>query len=404
MGKWYLWDGAVWLIDDTLSVYDKIRELCRAAAGKVPDKERKALQKAQTVASVERLTRSDRRHAATVDQWDKNDWLLNTPGGVVNLKTGEIKEHNPFDYCTKITSVAPERGCVSWLKFLDEITASNDDLVSFLQRMTGYALTGSIKEHALFFLYGTGSNGKGTFLNIIHGILQEYAAVAGMDVFTESKHDRHPTELAALMGARLVIAQETDEGKQWAEAKIKALTGGDAITARFMRQDFFTFEPKFKLLIAGNHKPKLRNVDEAMMRRLHLVPFTVTIPAEKRDPDLAGKLSLEAAGILQWLIDGCVAYQREGLNPPKCVIDATAEYFSAEDLFQQWIEDECEAQNWGATKALYKSWCDYAEAAGEKPGNKNMLSERLQRAGYKLKMAPGGHRGYAGISAKNVSG
>ncbi len=155
------------------------------------------------------------------------------------------------------------------------------------------------EKHALFFFYGTGANGKGTLLNTITNILNDYAVIANTDVFTESRHDRHPTELAALMGARLVVAQETDEGRKWAESKIKALTGGDPITARFMRQDFFTYMPKFTLIIAGNHKPSIQTVDEAMRRRLNLVPFTVTIPKEQRDPDLAEKLMQEAPGIMQ---------------------------------------------------------------------------------------------------------
>src|SRR5262249_14374388 len=157
-------------------------------------------------------------------------------------------------------------------------------------RVAGYSLTGSTTEHALFFFYGTGSNGKGVFLNTLHGIWQDFAAVAPIEAFCEARLERHPTDLAMLRGARLVITQETGEGRYWDEAKIKALSGGDPISARFMRQDFFTYTPQFKLVVAGNHKPSLRNVDEAIRRRIHLVPFVVTIRPGKRDPQLAEKL------------------------------------------------------------------------------------------------------------------
>ena len=162
-----------------------------------------------------------------------------------------------------------------------------------------------------------------------------------MDTFTESHTDRHPTELAMLRGARIVAAQETEEGRRWAESRIKALTGGDPITARFMRQDFFTYTPQFKLLIAGNHKPGLRNIDEAIRRRFHLLPFTVRIPPEERDPNLFDKLKEEWPAILGWALQGCLEWQAEGLNPPAAVIEATAEYFDDEDSFGRWLGECC---------------------------------------------------------------
>src|SRR4029077_2383546 len=222
--------------------------------------------------------------------------------------------HDPELYLTKITAVAPGDGeCPLWLKFIARVTGGNYDLQMFLQRIAGYSLTGDTSEHALFFLYGTGRNGKGVFLNTLSAILADYAAVAPMETFIATQGERHPTDLAGLRGARLVSAQETEEGRRWAESKIKALTGGDPITARFMRQDFFTFEPQFKLLIAGNHKPGLRTVDEAIPRRFYLIPFTVTIPAEERDPGLLEKLKTEWPGILHWMIEGCLSWQQRGL-------------------------------------------------------------------------------------------
>src|ERR1017187_1284583 len=209
-----------------------------------------------------------------------------------------------------------------WRRFLDRVTDGNAELQAFLQRVIGDCLSGSVCEHALFFLYGTGANGKSVFLSTIAGLLADYAKTAPASAFTASSTDQHPTDLAGLRGARFVTAIETEDGRWWAEAKIKSLTGGDRILARFMRQDFFEYVPQLKLVVAGNHKPGLRNVDEAIRRRLHLIPFTVTIAENERDPELTEKLKAEYPGILQWAIEGCLMWQREGLNPPVVVRDA----------------------------------------------------------------------------------
>ena len=224
--------------------------------------------------------------------------------------------------------------------------------------MAGYALTGSTEEHAIFFVYGTGANGKTVFVSTLAGILGDYHTTASMEVFIASNSERHPTELAGLRGAHLVTATETEEGRRWAESKIKALTGGDKIAARFMRQDFFEFIPQFKLLIAGNHKPSLRNVDEAIRRRMFLIPFTVTIPTNEQDKTLGDKLKEEWPGILQWMLEGCLMWQGEGLNPPEAVRKATTEYLDEEDAFTLWFEECCDRSGFGyeTTAELFASW------------------------------------------------
>ena len=196
----------------------------------------------------------------------------------------------------------------------------------FLQRYAGYCLTGTTSAHVFVFAYGTGANGKGTFINTLATIFGDYATTADMNTFLATGVERHPADLAKLHGPRLVVAQETQRGRRWDEPKIKALTGGDRITARFMRQDYFDFTPAFKLFITGNHKPRLDSTDEAMRRRLLLVPFTVQIPRGERDPELARKLSPKP-GHLRWCIDGCLEWQRVGLAPPAAVLDATGSYF-----------------------------------------------------------------------------
>ncbi len=387
-GRWLRYDGRRWEFDDTLLAFDLAREVCReAAAGCDIKRLRHILASAKTVAAVERLAKADRRLAATVDQWDADPWLLNTPHGTLDLRTGHLGPHERHDYLTKITSVSPGGGCPVWLAHLLRIMDGNSDLVAYLQRVFGYALTGSTREHALFFGYGTGANGKGVTISTIGGVLGDYHRTAAMETFTVSNNDRHPTELAGLRGARLVSSNETERARQWAESRIKTLTGGDRVAARFMRQDFFEFQPQMKLFIFGNHKPGLTSVDEAIRRRLHLIPFTVTIPTEERDKDLPERLREEWSGILAWMVEGCLVWQRDGLNPPAAVREATAAYLENEDLFVQWLAEACEvdvgnSHKWEPIGVLYESWRASAEKAGEKAGSKKAFSETMQGRGF----------------------
>ncbi len=310
---------------------------------------------------------------------------LNTPDGVVDLRTGKIRPHRASDYFTKLAAVGPGNAdCPRWKAHLRRILNDDPDLISYLQRVLGYALTGSTREHALFFGYGTGANGKGVTVNTAAGILGDYAQTAAVETFTASHTDRHTTELAALRGARLVTVAETEEGRRWAESRIKTLTGGDTIRARFMRQDDFEFQPQFKLLISGNHKPGLRSVDEAIRRRFHLIPFVVTIPPDERDPDLAEKLKPEWPAILAWMVAGCLAWQRDRLNPPAAVRDATSAYLDAQDALAAWLEECCEQEPFAfeTRAALFNSWSAWATAAGEHVGTRARFLDALEARGF----------------------
>lgn len=275
-------------------------------------------------------------------------------------------------------------------------------MVAYLQRVAGYCLTGSIREHAVFFAHGPGGNGKGVFINTLTRLFGDYAAVSSMDTFTATKNEPHPTGVAMLRGARMVSAQETDEGRHWDEAKIKALSGGDPITARFMRQNFFTFEPTFKLLVAGNHRPAIRNVDPAMKRRLQLIPFEVRIP--NPDKDLADKLVAEWPGIFAWMIEGCLEWQRIGLAPPDAVLIATNEYFEDEDALGRWLHERCEikADAYSTTADLFASWKAWATEAGEEVGSDKRLSQALKKRGFKgdWKHPRTRQKGFRGIRAR----
>jgi putative DNA primase/helicase len=398
-GMWLVWDSTRWKEERTLRAFDLARILARDFANALDPEDRSQVASATKVAAIERLARADRRHAAVVEQWDADSWVLNTPAGIVDLRTGAVLPHDPAQYMTKITAVAPDGECPLWQKFLDEITGGDRALQAFLQRLAGYTLTGSVREHALFFFYGTGGNGKSVFLNTLTTILADYAAVAPMETFIVTQGERHPTDLAGFRGARLVTSHETDHGRQWAEAKIKNLTGDDPISARFMRQDFFQYKPSFKLVIAGNHKPALSGVDAAIRRRLHLVPFTVTIA--NPDKDLPEKLRQEAAGILKWMIDGCLGWQSKGLNPPAVVREATEAYLGEEDTFAQWVEECCLTGNgcWGPGDDLWQTWTRWTTANGERAGSRKAFAEAMKAHGFEPRKEHG-KRGYAEIQLR----
>lgn len=402
-GKWLVWDGRRWQADETLLVHHLIRAICREAALKA-DSHRLAakLAASSTVGGVERLARTDRRHASTSEEWDADLFALNTPGGMVDLSTGRIKPHDRRERMTKLATATPRGDCTRWRAFLADITGGDADLQAYLQRMVGYCLTGATTAHALFFLYGTGANGKSVFVNTLATILGDYATSAPMDTFMEARGDRHPTDLAGLRGARFVSSIETEQGRRWNESKVKAITGGDKVSARFMRQDFFEYLPQFKLVIAGNHKPAIRNVDEAMKRRLHLIPFTVTVPPDKRDGRLTEKLLAERDGILAWAVEGCLAWQRDGLQPPACVVSATEEYFDEEDAIGDFLEEEGQrhAQARVAVADVFQRWQEWATRRGEYVGTSRWLAQQLANRGFGRARLHAGVKGLSGLSLK----
>jgi putative DNA primase/helicase len=382
VGKWFRWNGKVWECEHTKLAFEWSRQLARELAGTSLGKNRQ-LSRTTFAAGVERFAQADRAFAVTSEIWDGDPWLLNTRSGTVDLRSGVQWPYKRDNYITRIAGAAPDGTAPKWLAFLNRVTGGDQELIDYLQRVAGYCLTGSTQEHALFFLYGTGANGKSTFLNAITSAMGDYHRAAPVETFTSSPTDRHPTDLAGLRGARLVTAIETEEGRRWAESRIRTLTGGDPISARFMRQDFFEYVPQFKLVFAGNHKPGLRSVDEAIRRRFNLIPFTVTIPPEQRDKELGARLQKELSGILAWMIAGCRAWQKRGLAPPKVVTDATAAYLEAEDAMVAWIEDCCErTEEFTTSTCLFRSWSDWATANGEHVGSLKRFVAALEARGF----------------------
>lgn len=387
-GHWYIQDKrtGIWARDYTDRVFHWLREFIR----KLNAAQAAKWSKAAVVSSVERFARAAPSFALTGDEFDANNWLLGTPTGVIDLRTSAAVTPAPGDYVSKRTAVSVGGGTPRlWLDFLEQATRGNAELIGYLQRLCGYCLTGETREEVLVFMHGPGGNGKGVFMGAMRDIMGEYARQAPMQVFLANNGDRHPTELANLHGARLVLGSESPEGKRWDEERIKSLTGRDAISARFMNRDFFEFVPRFKLLVASNHKPRIRTVDDAWRRRLHLVPF-IEKP-EKPDPQLKDKLLAEYPAILRWMIDGAEWWAREGLCPPSIIIDATEEYFKEEDVIGLWFEECCEkaaSPDPGRTpvcterKYLYQSFENWCRSMGHAAANMHTVTRWFKQHGF----------------------
>jgi putative DNA primase/helicase len=398
---WFYWADSHWKTDSKSIVVELARRFVRSLAGHVTGKSKEAMGRAAFAERVERVARTSTLLAVDSSDWDADDFKLGTPDGTVNLKSGVLMPADPADLITKTALVSPSRteDCPRWLKFLDEATRGDVELITFLKRFCGYSLTGSIREHKLAFIHGPGGNGKSVFANVVSAILGSYATIVPLEALTASKSPRHETEIALLAGSRLATATETEDGRGWAEARLKQLTGGDMLTARFMHQDYFRFRPTFKLLIIGNYKPELRNVDAAIRRRMNVVEFKHVPPVP--DMTLEPKLIAEAPAILRWMINGAVDWQGAGLLCPKSVVDATATYLASQDTFGQWLAECCETDPTFSEPGgeLWAAWEAYATSAGELPGSQKGFSGKLQSRGYSTKRTTGA-RLYVGLRLK----
>ena len=388
-GAWFAFDGILWRREP--HVTRRVRAALREAG---VDDPWPAL-----VATVEQLARSEPELAAdpawdSDTLWDRDPWRLGTPAGTVDLATGILRRADPADRITRATSVTPAEtaDCPLWRRFLQEAmgetTGGDATLTTFLQRFCGYALTGETCEHVVVFGLGEGGNGKSVFVNTIRGILGTYAAVAAPDLLAQAgrpARQAHSTEVAMLAGARLVTASETEEGRTWADGRLKLLTGGDPVTARHLAQDPFTFTPRFKLLVVGNHMPVLRTVDAALRRRLRIVPFAHR--PSRPDRRLESRLRAEWPAILRWMIEGCLAWASEGpdggLTHPAAVASATDTYLAGQDLVAQFLAEWCDRVPACLESAgdLFAAWCAFAHTLGEPPGTQRRLAARLARHG-----------------------
>jgi putative DNA primase/helicase len=391
---WLVWTGARWERDDSGKVHrlakETVRSIYQEAADAESESHRKELAKHATGSEAEARIRAMLELAkseipASPDELDADPWVLNCKNGTIDLVgSGELMAHRREDLITKIapTEYDPDAEAPTWDALLQRVLP-NAEIRAFFKRLCGYALTGSTAEHVLPILYGTGANGKSTVMGALLDTLGDYAAQAAPDLLI-AKRNSHPTELADLFGKRLVAAIEVEDGRRLAESLVKQLTGGDRVKARKMRQDFWEFEPTHKVFMAVNHKPTVRGTDTAIWRRIRLIPFTETIPPKEQDKKLPEKLRKERAGILRWAVEGCLEWQREGLQAPDEVRKATRDYRAEMDVIAAFIDEECVvAEHATATaKALYAAYKTWCEDNGEKPESQRSFGGRLRERGY----------------------
>ena len=340
---WFVWSGSHWRMEQSKLAFSWVRDICRRMAMVAEDKDRPKISKAAFAASVERFAQSDRAFAVTAENWDQNPWLLGTPSGTVDLRTGLLRDARREDHITKRTATAPAPAGTPhpiWSAFLDQATAGDKELQAFLQRLIGYCLTGDVTEEVLAFLYGEGGTGKGTFLGTIVAALADYAVAVPIEVFTAGSRLNLEYYRAQMAGARLVTASETEAGASWAESQIKEMTGNEApLSGRQPYGKVFTFLPRFKIMLVGNHAPRLKGRSKAMERRMRIAPFKYT-PAVP-DHDLKERLRTEQAAILRWCIDGCLTWQAQRLGTCQAVAKETDSYFAQQDHFGRWLAERC---------------------------------------------------------------
>lgn len=410
-GVWLAWDGHRWKRDQI----GQVRRWAKAVVRSIYDEISKAETKEQrdkiyawgkrsegaaARAAMLKNAEAEAGMAILPEEMDRQPFLLNVMNGTVDLETGKLRPHDQADMLTKLAPVYydADATCPTFLAFLERVLP-DPDVRAFLRRMAGYGMTGVTSEQCLAFFYGSGANGKSTFLSIMQELLGDYAQEAAPDLLTSRGGDRHPTELADLFGARWVSSIEVDEGKRLAETLVKQMTGGDKMKARFMRTDFFQWTPTHKLFLAANHKPEIRGTDYAIWRRIHMIPFTVTIPPEERDGKLGAKLMAELPGILNWAIGGCLEWQQRGLGVPQAVADATEEYRQEQDILAVFLEDQCVIERTASapTSALYKAYTTWCEAGGTKPIASQAFGRRLTERGMTPGRGRDGKRTWVGL-------
>ena len=400
-GKWYVWEGRYWKEDETNAVRrlarDTVRNIYAEAAEMADEDARKAVAKwgmssesKFRFASMIDLAKDDEKIASRFDELDQNPWLLNVANGTLDLRTGKLRPHDRADKLTKMVPIAYDSTAEAplWMKFLRRVLAGDENMVEFVQRAVGYSLTGETTEQCLFFLWGTGRNGKSTFVETVRKVLADYGKTAPRDL-VQLRNDNSegiPNDVAQLPGVRFVYGSELEQGRRMAESKIKDLTGGDRISARFMRGEYFDFSPRFKIWLFGNHKPVIVGTDEGIWRRIRLIEFTVYIPDDEVDGKLPQKLEDELPGILRWAVEGCLKWQREGLSTPVKVKAATAAYRANMDILGQFIDACCVVGKqyeapFASLYSAYEKWCP---TVGEHAVSGRRFGDALTERGFQI--------------------
>ena len=415
--KWLIWDSTHWEVDETNEIERLAKIVTRNIHREVADinlseEQAKAItrhahqsEKRERIKATISLAESEPTIPVVPDKLDADPWLLNCKNGTVDLRTGELKKHNRQDLITRVVpyDYSPEgKEPARWLSFLERIFNNDTELISFVQRLLGYSLAGVVREHILAIFYGKGDNGKSVLLETLREILGEYGMVATASLLLAMKHKGHPTDIADLFRKRFVYAIETDDGRHIAEATVKQLTGGDSIRTRRLYENSWQFTPSHTLFLATNHKPDVTGTDHGIWRRLRLVPFDVRIPKAEQDAELKDKLLLEAPGIVRWLVQGCVEWQRLGLSEPGAVTKATGDYRQEQDTLGRFFEEHCLIGSAYRVKfsALYECYKNWAETSGERCESQKNLGAQLVERDFEKKKSNG--IWYLGIGLREI--
>lgn len=396
--RWYVWDGRRWAPDATAEVHRRAKAVARAIyheAAEAEDREERdhlgkwaaRSEESSRINAMITMAASEPGVPLLPDAFDTDPYLLTVLNGTIDLRTATIRAHGRDDLITKLVPAEydPAAECPRWLAFLERILGGDEEMVGFLQRAVGYSLTGATSEQCLFFLYGEGANGKSTFLEMLRLLGGEYAMQADFTTFLDGPRADGPrNDIARMFGARLVTSSEVGEGKRLNESLVKSLTGGDTVAARFLYAEAFEFRPAFKLWLAANHRPVIRGTDDAIWRRIRLIPFTVQIPEGERDPFLVRQLTAELSGILAWAVEGCQRWLENGLRPPAGVIQATTEYRQESDALGAFLEENCVIGVGEFVKAseLYQAYVKWAEAQGHGRMSSTAFGRRLTDRGF----------------------
>lgn len=398
LGRWFVWNGCRWSEDTSGEIMRRAKtvsaDLFREASEELDDDDARrriakfgfASQSERSLKAMISLARSEGRVPVDHEDFDADPLLLNTPRGIVDLTAGKLLPHDRAAMCSKVTGGGfdPDARSELWESCL-ETWLPDPSVREFMQRAVGLSLIGEIREHIVILMLGVGANGKSVFIEAVRHALGDYAMQTPTETLITNRDTGIPNDVARLRGARFVSASESEENKRLSEAKIKSMTGGDRLTARHMRGEWFDFQPQFTLFIGTNHRPTIRGTDDGIWRRIALVPFDIQIPEDQRDPELPRKLRTEAEGILSWAVEGTRKYLETGLQIPGAVRARTAEYRDEEDVIGQFIEDQCELSESAEipVKRLYEAFCDWAGLNHERACTKNEFSRRLKARGFK---------------------
>jgi putative DNA primase/helicase len=399
--KWVVWNGKFWETDESGAlVHEKgllmVRNIYREILKTDDHKERLEIE------NFAKLSESIRRREnfvkaaqyvpslnITSDDLDPDPWLMNVQNGTINIITGELTGHRQGNMITKIANVNydPSADCPLWKQFIREIMDYKPELVQFVQTAAGWTMTGDISEQVMFILYGTGANGKSTFLNTSQHILGDYSTSTNTETFMKKNGDQYTNDVARLRGTRFVTTTEAEQGRRLSEPLIKKIAGNEKLTARFLYGEYFTFLPTFKIWMATNHKPIIKGTDHGIWRRIMLIPFTTTIPKEKQDRHLEAKLKREASGILNWLLEGAARWREEKLQAPDIVLNATDEYRGEMDVIGIFLKERCriDIQLQIRIRELYKAYADWCDENKEHAVSERFFSSRLKEMGYEQK-------------------